>query len=110
MAKKDAASTPVCRGMAEKDAASTPVCRLSERRTSEDRLQVAVRLMQRSNEDLRRNVDEFRLSLNYLDNSMQSLERTTLQYQANLGQINVRTLRARALQLGKIADRWLRTS
>ncbi len=96
--------------MAEKNAGGAAVYQLGERRKGQDRLRVAVRLMQRSNEDLRRNVDEFRVNLNCLDNSMQSLQRTTLRYQANLGRINVRGLRARALQLGRIADRWMRPS
>ncbi len=96
--------------MAEDNAAGAAVHQLGERRKGHDRLRVAVRLMQRSNEDLRRNVDEFRVNLSCLDSSMQSLQRTTLRYQANLGRINVRGLRARALQLGRIADRWMRPS
>ncbi len=98
------------RGMADKNAGDAAVYRLGDRRSSNDRLRVAVRLMERSNEDLRKNVAEFRSNLNCLDNSMQSLERTTLRYQANLRRIDVRSLRARALKLGKIADRWLRPS
>ncbi len=96
--------------MSEENAGAPAVYRLGDRRTWNDRLQVAVRLMERSNENLRDNVAEFRLSLRDLDKSMQSLERSTLQYQANLGRINVRNLRARALQLSRIADRWLLTS
>ena len=94
--------------MTDRNAGGPGVHRLVDRRSWEERLQVAVRLMQRSNEQLSTNVAEFRSNLNGLDHAMQRLERSTLDYQVNLGRIDVRSLRARAIKLGQIADRWLR--